>query len=286
MYHPDPTPGNIDWFVHDRFGLFIHWGLYALPARHEWVKHREELDDDFYRRYFKHFAPDLYDPTLWAKAARQAGMKYVVFTAKHHEGFCLWDSQFTDYKITNTAYAKDALRELVDAFRAEGLRIGLYYSLLDWHHPDFLIDGQHPQRNLPNAAELNQTRDIRRYAEYMRQQVRELLTQYGRIDLMWFDFSYPDFTYRGLRGKGRNDWESEKLIALARTLQPGILINNRLNLPPGFADFYTPEQYQPRRWVHIDGKPVYWEACHTFSGSWGYHRDEETWKSPEQLIQL
>ena len=286
MYNPDPTPGDIDWFIHDRFGMFIHWGLYALPARHEWVKHREELDDAVYQRYFAQFNPDQYDPAAWAKAARMAGMKYVVLTSKHHEGFCLWDSQYTDYTIAKSAYAKDALRPFVDAFRAEGLRVGFYYSLLDWRHPDFPIDGQHPQRNLPDAAELNRSRDVRRYAEYMRNQVRELLTQYGRIDLMWFDFSYPGFTYRGLPGKGRDEWESDKLLKLVRELQPGIVVNNRLNLPPGHADFYTPEQYQPRRWVHVDGKPVHWETCQTFSGSWGYYRDEETWKTPEQLVQM
>jgi alpha-L-fucosidase len=286
MLQPDPTPGNTDWFVHDRFGLFVHWGLYSPAARHEWVKHREELDDAAYQRYFDCFDPDRYDPREWARAAREAGMKYAVITAKHHEGFCLWDTRFTDYKITNTPYAKDALRAFVDALRAEGLRVGLYYSLLDWHHPDFPIDGQHPQRNRPDAAQLNASRDMRRYAEYMRNQVRELLTGYGPVDILWFDFSYPDFTYRGLPGKGRADWESDQLIALARSLQPGILVNNRLNLPPGCADFYTPEQYQPRRWVRVDDKPVRWEACQTFSGSWGYHRDEDTWKSPRQLIQM
>lgn len=208
------------------------------------MKYREELSDDFYQRHFSRFAPDLYDPALWARAARVAGMKYVVVTASHHEGFCLWDWQFTGYEVLNTAYAKNALRPFIDVFHAEGLRIGFYYSLLDWHHPEFPIDGQHPQRNLPNAAEINRSRDVRRYAEYMRNQVRELLTQYGRIDLMWFDFSYPDFTYRGLPGKGRNDWESEKLITLARELQPGILINNQL---------YLHIFNWPFKWIYLDG---------------------------------
>ncbi|MBO0795019.1 MAG: alpha-L-fucosidase, partial [Ktedonobacteraceae bacterium] len=129
------------WFVHDRFGLFIHWGIYSLPARHEWVKNRERLTDEHYQRYFDHFDPDLYNPTEWARSAKQAGMRYAVITTKHHDGFCLWDSQLTDYKATNTPAGRDLIREWVDAFRAEGLKIGFYHSLIDWHHPEFPVDG-------------------------------------------------------------------------------------------------------------------------------------------------
>ncbi len=286
MLKPDPTAGDTSWFVHDRFGMFVHWGLYALAARHEWVKSRERIDDKMYQRYFDHFNPDLYDPVTWAAAARDAGMKYVVLTTKHHEGFCLWDTQQTDYKAPNTPIGKDLLRPFVTAFREAGLRVGFYYSLIDWHHPDFPIDIFHPLRDREDAAELNQSRDIRKYAAYMREQVRELLTGYGPVDVIWYDFSYPGRVYRGLPGKGRNDWESEQLIHLTRELQPGIIVNNRLDLPAEHIDIYTPEQYQPREWVRVDGKPVVWEACQTFSGSWGYHRDEATWKSPEQLIQM
>lgn len=286
MLKPAPTPGNTAWFTHDRFGLFIHWGLYSLAARHEWVKYNEALADDKYDQYFNHFNPDLYDPRAWAKAASTAGMKYVVLTTKHHEGFCLWDTALTDYKITNTPYGKDALRPYVDAFREEGLKIGFYHSLIDWHHPDFLIDGQHPLRDHPDALLMNQSRRMERYTSYLHGQVRELLTSFGQIDILWFDFSYPDFTYKGLTGKGHHEWQSERLLQMARELQPGIIVNNRLNLPKGNADFYTPEQYQPRAWVHVDGEPVVWEACQTFSGSWGYHRDEDTWKSPQQLVQM
>ncbi|MCL4506983.1 MAG: alpha-L-fucosidase [Chloroflexi bacterium] len=286
MFTPAPTPGNVAWFVQDRFGMFIHWGLYSLAARHEWVKYNEAIPDEVYQRYFVQFNPDLYDPRSWARAAREAGMKYVVLTAKHHEGFCLWDSKLTDYKITRTPYGRDALQTYVEAFRAEGLKVGFYYSLIDWHHPDFPIDGQHPMRDDPDAINRNKTKSMQRYAEYLHGQVRELLTEFGRIDILWFDFSYPDFTHRGLPGKGRADWQSDKLLQMVRQLQPGIIVNNRLNLPKGNADFYTPEQYQPRSWVQIDGEPVVWEACQTFSGSWGYYRDEDTWKSPEQLIQM
>lgn len=286
MLQPAPTQGDTKWFVHDRFGMFIHWGTYALAARHEWVKHREEIKDADYQKYFDHFNPDLYDPKAWAKAAREAGMKYFVVTSKHHEGFCLWDSKFTDYKATKTPYGKDLLRPMVEAFRAEGLRAGFYYSLIDWHHPEFPIDGIHPMRNHPDALEWNKTRDVRKYAEYMRNQVRELLTGFGPIDILWFDFSYPNSEHRGMRGKGHEDWQSETLLQLVRELQPGVIVDNRLDLPNEYADIHTPEQYQPREWVQVDGKPVVWEACQTFSGSWGYYRDEYTWKSPQQLVQM
>ena len=286
MLQPESTPGQTDWFTHDRFGMFIHWGLYALPARHEWIKNREEISDEDYQKYFDYFNPDLYDPVAWAKAAKAAGMKYVVVTTKHHEGFCLWDSKLTDYKATNTPGGQDLIRPLVDAFRAEGLKIGFYYSIIDWHHPHFPIDGIHSMRNHPDALELNKSRDISQYAEYLHGQTRELLTEFGPIDIIWFDFSYPGRDYRGMPGKGRDDWQSEKLLKMVRELQPNIMVNNRLDLPAELVDVHTPEQYQPREWVHIDGKPVVWEACQTFSGSWGYHRDESSWKSPEQLIKM
>ncbi|WP_434715180.1 alpha-L-fucosidase (plasmid) [Rhizobium sp. YTUHZ045] len=274
------------WFVHDRFGMFVHWGLYALPARHEWVKSREELNDADYQKYFDHFDPDLYDPREWARRAKAAGMKYVVLTTKHHEGFCLWDTKATDFKVTNTPYGKDLLRPFVDAFRAEGLRIGFYYSLIDWHHPDFTVDPRHPQRNHPDATKINEGRDMLRYAAFMREQVRELLTEFGRIDIMWFDFSYPQWKLGELVGKGHRDWESEKLVRLVRELAPDIIINNRLDLAGLQPDIVTPEQYMPRAWPKRDGRRVVWEACQTLSGSWGYHRDEDTWKSTEQLVQM
>ena len=229
------TPGNTAWFRHDRFGMFIHWGLYALPARHEWIKNMEEIPDEKYQKYFDHFDPDLYDAREWARQAKAAGMKYAVMTTKHHEGFCMFDSQYTDYKCTNTRAGRDLIREYVDSFRAEGMKIGFYYSLIDWHHPDFTIDPIHPQRNLPRETveELNAKRDMHRYAQYMRNKVQELLTNYGKIDILWFDFSYPDNCPADkpwLVGKGRKDWESEELIALARRLQPGIMIDNRADI--------------------------------------------------------
>ncbi len=281
---PD-TRGNTEWFVHDRFGMFIHWGIYASAARHEWVKNREEISDADYQKYFDHFDPDLYDPAQWARLAKQAGMKYFVITTKHHDGFCLWDSQLTDYKATNTPAGRDLIAPMVEAFRAEGLKVGFYHSLIDWHHPEFPIDGVHPQRNDEEFLKANQDRDITKYAEYLHGQVRELLTNYGQIDLLFFDFSYSGRGGEGLlsHGKGKDDWQSEKLIALVRELQPGIVVNDRTEIP---QDYVTPEQVQPEGQVLADGKPVIWEACQTFSGSWGYFRDEFTWKSPEMLVQM
>lgn len=276
---------RLKWWTEARFGMFIHWGLYALPARHEWVKSRERLTDEQYQKYFEHFNPDLFNPREWARMARAAGMKYAVITAKHHEGFCLWDSKYTDYKVTNTPFGRDILKEFVEAFRAEGLKVGFYYSLLDWHHPDYTIDRYHPLRPDSEAdyERLNTGRDMARYREYMKNQVRELLTNYGEISIMWFDFSFP-----GKFGKGRDDWDSIGLLKLARSLQPQLIIDDRLDLQDveGGWDFTTPEQVRVTGWPEYKGKKIPWETCQTFSGSWGYYRDEYTWKSSAQLIEL
>ncbi len=230
-------------------------------------------------------------------------MKYAVLTTKHHEGFCLFDSNYTDYKVTNTKFGRDIVKEYVEAFRAEGLKVGFYYSVIDWHHPQFPIDVLHPRRE--DGEELDRGRDVKKYAEYVRNQVTELLTNYGKIDVHWFDFSYPNpdpiklFGFdksnpppdpnkkpwmQSDGGKGKNDWESEKLVKLIRSLQPDIVINDRLDIG---GDTVTPEQAQPDDWVKDakTGEFLTWEVCHTFSGSWGYSRDEMTWKSPRMLIE-
>jgi alpha-L-fucosidase len=277
--------GDTSWFVKDRFGMFIHWGLYALPARNEWVKYHEKMTTEEYQKYFENFNPDLFDPEKWAKTAKAAGMKYFVITTKHHEGFCLFESIHTDYKASNTPYGKDIIRMLVDAFRKEGFKVGFYYSLIDWHHPEFPIDRIHPQNMDEEYKKTQKTRDIKKYAEYMRKQVTELLTNYGKIDILWFDYSYPDKTERG-PGKGREDWESEKLIKLVRKLQPHVIVDRRLDLPRA-GDFATPEQYVPEEGLKDEnGHPTIWEGCQTFSGSWCYFRDELTWKSTSSLIQM
>ncbi|QSZ50489.1 alpha-L-fucosidase [Arthrobacter sp. D5-1] len=272
------------WFEEARFGMFVHWGLYALPARHEWVMNQEETTVEEYSKYFRRFDPDLYDPREWARAARNAGMKYVVLTTKHHDGFCLWDSALTDYKATNTPAGRDLISPFVEALRAEGLKVGFYHSLIDWHHPDFTVDGVHPQRNAADVESLNAGRDMDRYRQYLHGQVRELLTNYGTIDYLFFDFSYTgghQEEYWG--GKGRKDWDSEALLAMVRELQPAIVVNDRLEIP---GDLVTPEQYQPAGPMMVDGEPVTWEACQTLNGSWGYDRDNLNYKPVDLLIRM
>ncbi len=291
MAHQNGPTDRTDWFLRDRFGMFIHWGLYAMPARHEWVRSREHISVEDYGRYFEHFNPDLHSPQAWADMAADAGMRYMVITTKHHDGFCLWDSKLTDYTAAHAPAGRDLLRPVLDAFRSRGLKVGIYHSLIDWHHPDFLIDENHPLRNRPDRDQLNASRDQKRYAEYLHGQVRELLTDYGHIDVLFYDFSYPDRDEQGRPrpwlGKGREEWGSEKLLEMTRQLQPHILVNDRLDLiEQGGWDYRTPEQYVPRQGIAVGGKPVPWEVCHTFSGSWGYHRDEATWKSTEQLVRM
>ena len=189
---PKKTPGDTSWFTHDRFGMFIHWGTYALAARHEWVKNHESITDEEYEKYFKHFDPDLYDPNIWAKAAADAGMKYFVITTKHHEGFCLWDTKYTDYKATNTPYGKDVLKPMVEAFRKQNMRVGFYHSLLDWHHPHYTLDRCHPMRNNKEYIAKNKNKNIAIYREYLHNQTRELLTKFGKVDILWYDFSFTN----------------------------------------------------------------------------------------------
>ena len=285
------TPGDTSWLVHDRFGMFIHFGLYAMAARHEWVKKYEKIPDTKYDLYFKNFDPDLFDARDLARRARLAGMKYAVLTTKHHEGFCLFDTKYTDYKSTNTPFGRDIVREYVDAFRSEGLKVGFYYSLLDWHHPDYTIDQCHPLYNHPDMASMNEGRDHAKYVEYLHNQVRELMSNYGKIDIVWFDFSFTNDPsdkrmphVPGICTKGPDEWQSEKLIKMIRELQPGIVINDRLGVP---QDVVTPEQRQLGTWPQYEnGEYKTWEACQTFSGSWGYYRDEMTWKSPEMMIEM
>ena len=268
--------GQTEWFVQARFGLFVHWGIYAVPGRHEWVQSREKIATEDYQEYFEHFDPDLYDPVQWARDAKRAGMKYAVLTSKHHDGFAMWDSALTDFKVTNTPAGRDLLKEFVDAFRAEGIKIGFYHSVVDWYHQDYTLDQTHPSRD-EDPASFNAGRDMSRYRAFLHGQVQELLTNYGTIDIMWFDWTPPQ--------KSRADWDSEALAALVRELQPGIILNDRIDYPDS-ADFVTPEEYQATSWPERDGKRVVWETCQTLNGSWGYDRDNLNWKSPELLVQL
>jgi alpha-L-fucosidase len=278
------------WFLQDRFGMFIHWGLYAIPARGEWVRSIERISVEDYQTYFDEFNPVHYDPRAWARAAKEAGMKYAVLTAKHHDGFCLFDSQLTGYKSTNTRCGRDLVREFLDAFRAEGLKVGLYYSLIDWHHEDYPAYGDriHPMRD--NEQYKRNPETFPRYLEYMHGQVRELVTKYGRLDIMWFDFSYGE-----MMGE---KWRATELVEMIRSYQPHILIDNRLegsgehggsihtNHPSIYAgDFASPEQIIPPSGVtDADGRPVPWEACITLNNNWGYSSYDLSYKSSRTII--
>jgi len=272
------------WFLHDRFGMFIHWGLYAIPARGEWVRGNERMTKEHYMQYFEEFDASRYDPKAWARAAKQAGQRYAVFTTKHHDGFCLFDSKLTDFKVTNTPAGRDLVREYVEAFRAEGIAVGLYYSIIDWDHPDYpgYGDRAHPDRD--NEAAKDKPINFDNYLEYMHGQVRELLTNYGKIDIMWFDFSYDDMT--------GEKWRATELIRMVRSLQPHIIVDNRLggNIrsaePEEYAgDFYSPEQIIPPGGIVDElGRQVPWEACITLNDHWGYHSEDRNYKSAKQVI--
>ena len=281
---------RVRWFQEARFGLFLHFGLYSIPARGEWVRSVEQMPEAQYMPFFESFHPTAFDPKQWAKAAKAAGMRYAVLTAKHHDGFCLFDSAYTDFKSTNTPFGRDIVREFLDAFRAEGLRVGLYYSLLDWHHPDYphYQDRNHPMRADP--AEENSRRNWDNYLTYYHNQVRELVSNYGKLDILWFDFSYDD-----LRGEA---WKATELIEMVRAYQPDVLIDNRLEVSgEGFGslhdckptayhgDFVTPEQMIPPNGVQdVQGRDMCWECCTTMNNTWGYCRDDRFYKPASMLI--
>ena len=278
------------WFREARFGLFLHWGLYAIPARGEWVRSVEKMPEEEYLPFFREFSAPDFDPRKWARVAKEAGMKYAVMTAKHHDGFCLFDSKYTDYKSTNTPFGRDAVREYVEAFRAEGLKVGLYYSLLDWHHPDYPHAGDpyHPDRERPGVT--NEGRDFNRYRDYMHNQIRELLTNYGRIDILWFDFSYGEM-------KGEM-WGAEQIMDMVNELQPWALVDNRMegsgdgqgslltaHPSPFSGDFVCPEQLIPPKGIVNElGEKVLWEACFTMNNSWGYTHNDRNFKPADMLI--
>jgi alpha-L-fucosidase len=250
---------RMKWWHEARFGMFVHWGLYSQLGRHEWVMNRECIPKKEYERLAKTWKVKKRPAREWARLAKKAGMKYMVMTTKHHEGYCLWDTEMTDYNAVNHTPGRDLVREYVDACREFGLRIGFYYSLMDWHHPD----GKRCERSEPAR---------RRFVDFTHGCVRELMTNYGRIDVLWYDVSQP------LRGPGK--WESRKMNRMVRKLQPHIIMNNRSQLP---EDFGTPEE---RIQAAEAGRA--WEACMTFNGSWGWmpYAPAEDWHSTRKVIQM
>ena len=281
---------RVQWFREARFGMFIHWGLYSIPARGEWVRSDEQMPESEYMPYFDEFNPRDYNPRAWAKAAKEAGMQYVVLTAKHHDGFCLFDSQYTDFKSTNTKLGRDIVRDFVEALRAEGLRVGLYFTLIDWHHPDYphYGDRYHPMRNHPECS--NENRDFNRYLEYMFNQAREICSNYGKLDLLWFDFSYDH-----MRGE---TWKATEFMEMVRSLQPNVIIDNRLEVSgegfgslhdcrptPYHGDFVTPEKFIPPQGIlDVEGNPMLWEVCATMNNNWGFNGTDPFYKPASMLI--
>ncbi len=275
-------------FLQDRFGMFIHWGLYAIPAKGEWLMNNEEIPRSRYEKYAEEWNPVRFDAKKWAAAAKAAGMKYAILTTKHHDGFCLFDSKETDYTSMHTPFGRDIVKEFVEAFRAEGLKVGFYYSLLDWHHPDFPVkgDAHHPERNQENPPEGN----FPAYLDYMHAQVRELMTNYGKIDILWFDFSYED--------KIGDAWRGTELVRMVRELQPDIILNNRLEGSgsaysslitdePGelAGDFACPEMMIPPDGLTTpSGRQVPWEVCVTLNNHWAYAPLDYDYKSAAQII--
>lgn len=290
MFNRDLYNKRMEWFKNDRFGMFIHWGLYSIPARGEWIRSTEKMSIEDYEQYFREFNPENFEPEKWAKLAKEAGMKYAVLTAKHHDGFCLFDSKFTNYKSTNTISGRDFVREYLEAFRKEGIKVGLYFSLIDWHHPDYphYNDMNHPMR--ANEEYEGIAHNFDNYLEYMHAQIKELCTNYGKLDMMWFDFSYGDM-------KGEK-WQATKLMEIVRTYQPDIIVDNRLevsgegfgsiatkNPTPYSGDYVSPEQIIPPNGLFDEeGNELAWEACITMNDNWGYTALDKNFKPASTII--
>ncbi|PYV24730.1 MAG: alpha-L-fucosidase [Acidobacteria bacterium] len=245
---------RMKWWHAAKFGMFIHWGLYSVYGHHEWAMEEEGIPVAEYEQLAKQFKPQPRAARAWAKLARQAGQKYMVMTTKHHEGFCNFDTKLTNYCAPKQGPGRDLVAEYVEAARAEGRRVGFYYSLMDWHHPD-------------GARCATDEAARQRFVEYTHGLVRELMTNYGKIDILWYDVDWP------LDAKG---WESEKMNGMVFKLQPDIIVNNRNGLP---GDFSTPEQE-----IRATKAGRAWESCMTMNDSWGYQRADDNWKSAKTLV--
>ena len=288
---------RLEWYLNAKFGLFIHWGPYSVAGvEASWPIMAPDLSiamfgtqtritETEYQELPASFNPVDFNADAWVNIAKEAGMRYIIFTAKHHDGFCLFDSKLTDYKITGNVPGRDFIREYIDAFREQGLKVGLYYSLIDWHHKDYPNVGNHPMRN--NKEWDNKQYNWDNYLSYMFKQIEELMTQYGKIDILWLDFSFGEYN--------SEKWKAEELVRMIKKHQPGIILNNRLiinhgvsNLKrefTGFGDFDTPEQGIPEKdLTDIYNNPIPWETCLTLNNNWGYSSTDTQWKSPEKII--
>ncbi len=281
------TDRRLDWWREARFGLFIHWGLYAIPAGEwgggtdhaEWIRTTAQIPIEVYDRFTGQFNPVRFDADAWVQMAKDAGMKYIVITSKHHDGFCLFDSELTDFDVMSTPFGRDIMAELAAACRRHGLRMCWYHSIMDWHHPDYL-----PRRGWEQDTRGVGGADFDRYVEYLHGQVTELLTRYGPIGIMWFD------------GEWESTWTHEygqPLYDLCLELQPDVIVNNRVDsgrsgmagMTEGIesaGDYGTPEQQIP-----ATGLPgVDWETCMTMNRHWGYNRADSDYKSVATLVRM
>ena len=275
------APSPTDWFASARFGMFVHWGHHStrggdlswplVGGAGDLLPHAHPLGAAEYHAGAPGFCPHPGAARRWMALARRAGMRYAVLTAKHHDGFALWPTEHTDWSISRTRYEGDLVAEFVEAARAEGLRVGLYFSLCDWHHPDYpaFRDEDRPyffrylgRRSSPEAWE--------RYLGVVFGQLEELLTRYGPVDLLWFDGQWE---------RSRDEWRADDLAARVRALQPDILVNDRL---PGQGDFETPEQALPTSPSSTPTRP--WETCLTMNRSWGWCPDDADYKSARHLV--
>ena len=252
----DPSAERTKWWTEARFGMFVHWGLPTVEKRGFWLQFWEHIPREEYAELATRFNPGDYSPERWVATAQDAGMKYMVLTARNHDGFCIFDTATTDFNSVRTAAGRDLVAEFADACHAAGMRMGFYYSLQNWRHPGCLT------RRTLGGPEFYQE-----LVDEAHEQIRELLTNYGKVDILWYD---------GLRPDAPGIWRSEEMNAMARELQPGLIINNRNGLP---GDYGTPENV-----ITAESRP--WEACYTMSETWGYAPGDETWKTVPQLLSL
>jgi len=257
---------RMKWFEEARFGMFIHWGDYSVLGRGEWVMYQENIPVSEYEKLADRFKPPKsFSPLEWVKTAKEAGMKYLVLTTRHHDGFCLFDSKVSSFTSVRRAAGRDFIKEYVDACRREGMKIGFYYSLLDWRMP---VAYEGPEKNPSGWKEL---------VEIVHKQVEELCTNYGKIDLLWYDGCFYINNRRTVQTRPEH-WEAEKLNAMVRRLQPDIVINNRSGLP---EDFDTPEQH-----ITASTPGRMWESCMTMNKHWGYFATDDLYKPTKELIHI
>ncbi|MDR2981761.1 MAG: alpha-L-fucosidase [Puniceicoccales bacterium] len=276
---------RLQWFNDARFGMFIHWGPYSLAAGEwngkknygEWLQVEAKIPNAEYEKLSAAFNPVKFDAKAWARMAKDAGMRYLVFTTKHHDGFCMFDSKYTDYTITKfTPYKKDLTKALAEACQEEGIQFCTYYSTADWHHPE--APAEYMQRGFHGAP--NPNADVKKYVKYMHDQVEELVTNYGRIGILWFDGGGAFRTGpKKLNNEERSEvLDAENLVKKIHARQPWCLINNRLGAG---ADYGTPEQKIPPNGF---GPGISWESCMTMNRHWGYNKADKNWKSADTLI--